>query len=209
MLALTYMALALGGCLYIVIAGFLGYLLPFGDDASGAGDVGSDAAGDGADYGAGGHGKVMHAESGASVFHFPLFSPLAVSTLLGSLGAYGLITKLGAEVSDGLSLLISTPAAVATAYAATFTAWKIAKGSIGSSMIRVEDLVGLTAEVITPIAAGGVGEVAAIVHGQRYTSSAKAKDRGAIPRGTTVTIVETVGTTMIVTPRRSEGGTRS
>ena len=113
-------------------------------------------------------------------------------------GAWGLIAKKGLDVGDPVSLAIAVPAAVATTYLVTFVGWKIAQSSRGSSQIRNADLEGVLAEVITPIPAGGMGEVAAMVNGQRFNGAAREASGGAVSRGTLVRVQALVGGTLIV-----------
>ncbi|MGH7322866.1 MAG: hypothetical protein ACRELA_25035 [Candidatus Rokuibacteriota bacterium] len=208
MLTLTYIALAILGCGYILVSAFLGHLVDVSDGGGhAAGDGGGHHAGE-STYGvdAGGHGAASVTAVGPTEFHFPFFSPLALATLFGSIGAYGLITKYGFRVGDGPSLLVSIPAAAVTAYGVTYLAWRVVMGSRGSSAIRLADLVGVPAEVLTPIPAGGAGEVAATVGGQRFTGPAREAQGREVPRGTFVTVVRTVGGTLVVTMAEGKGG---
>jgi len=201
MLTLAYIAFAVVGCGYVLVAAFLGHFLD-GSDESGDGHVAHDTGGGhGAEsYGvdAGGHGSAAVHDVGAAAFHFPFFSPLALATLVGSIGAFGLIAKFGFRVGDTTSLLVSLPAAVATAYAVTYAGWRLVQGSRGSSAIRLGELVGAPAEVLTPIPAGGVGEVAAVVAGQRYAGPAREVEGREVPRGAVVTVVRVIGSTLVV-----------
>jgi membrane protein implicated in regulation of membrane protease activity len=208
MLTLTYLALAVAGCGYIVVSALLGHLAEaFGVDHADGGDAGgaADAA-----YGvtAEGHGAASTTAVGASTFHFPFFSPLAVATLFGSIGAWGLIVKHGFRSGDGASLVIALPLAAATAYAVTYAAWRIVTQSRATSAFRLADLVGASAEVLTPIPAGGTGEVAAAVGGQRVTGPAREAQGLAVPRGAFVTIVRVVGATLVVAAPSSKEGAR-
>lgn len=182
MLSVTYITLALLGCGYIAVSAFLGQVL----------DVGADDAGAGLD--AGGH----------PAFHFPLFSPMALATLAAAVGGYGLIGKHGFELSDGASLATALPAALVTAWAVTFVVYRIARSSQVTSEIRTADLVGAPAEVITPIPEGGLGEVAAIVDGQRFTGAAREVDGHAVGRGQQVRVVKLLGATLVVSAREEE-----
>ena len=128
MLTLTYLAFAVVGCGYIAVSALLGHLGEAFGGEHGAADHGGDA---GASYGvtAEGHGEASATHVGASTFHFPFFSPLALATLFAALGAYGLIAKHGFQASDGTSLVVALPLAAATAYAVTYVGWRIVTGS--------------------------------------------------------------------------------
>jgi membrane protein implicated in regulation of membrane protease activity len=200
-LTLTYIAFAVIGCGYVLVSAFLGHLgLEEGGHTGDGGGahvhVHHDAGGH---YGldSQGHGS-SSAGHGGGGFHFPFFSPLAVSTLLAAVGGYGLIALHGFHAGDTTSLLVALPAAFATAYGITYAAWRLASGSRGSSVIRMARLAGSTAEVTVPIPAGGVGEAVAMVDGQRYAAPAREVGGREVPRGTPVKVVEMVGTTLMV-----------
>lgn len=195
MLTLAYIALGLAGCLFIVVSAI------FGNTADGGDGDGDTATGDAHQtYGVSGdgHGDVSAGSGHGAAFHFPFFSPLALATLLASIGAWGLIAKFGFKAGDGLSLIIAVPAAFGTAYAITYVGFRLVSSSRGSSQIRVGDLVGVDGEVITPIPAGGIGEVAAIVNGERFTSAARELEGRAVARGAMVKVVRMAGGTIIV-----------
>jgi membrane protein implicated in regulation of membrane protease activity len=195
-LTIVYLALAILGCGYVVLATVLGY----GADAGGA-DAGHATAHDaGGGYGvdATGHGSVTADVAAAPAFHFPLFSPLALATLFGATGGFGLIAKAGFGVSDSMSLLIALPAALVTAYAVTYASWRVTRSSIGSSEIRTRELIGASGEVVTPIPHGGVGEVAVVVGAQRFTNAAREVNGGDVERGAEVVVRRIAGTTMLV-----------
>ena len=202
MLTLVYLVLALLGCGYVIVASLLGHLTDAGDSGH-APDAQAD--GGAAAYGIddGGHGSVIAGAGGAAEFHFPFFSPLALATLFGALGGFGLIAKYGLEVGDAASLAIAGPAALATSYAVTYASWRVVRSSSGSSEIRAQEITGTTGEVITPIPAGGLGEVSTMVRGQRFTAAAREASGGALPRGTVVTVEQFGGSTLIVTARKS------
>jgi hypothetical protein len=213
MLTLVYMAFAGLGCLYVVLAAFLGHTADTGGhDSSGAGGGGhaahaggnpSDAGGQAGHgdtaYGVagGGHGGVHATAPPAASFHFPFFSPLALATVVAAIGGYGLIAKAALGAGDGASLAMAVPAAVLTAYGVTYVGWRLVSGSTSSSLIRLEDLAGGAAEVTVPIPAGGVGEATATAGGQRYAAPAREVAGLAVARGATVTIVAT-GPTLVV-----------
>jgi hypothetical protein len=209
LLTLVYMAFAGLGCLYVVLAAFLGHATDFGGHDAAAGldaahaphaAAGEGHAGPGAGdaaYGSGGHGSVHATATAAASFHFPFFSPLALATLVAAIGGYGLIAKAALHAGDGVSLAIAVPAALLTAYGITYVGWRLASGSRASSMIYLEELTGSVAEVTVPIPAGGVGEAMAITGGQRYAAPAREVDGLAVARGATVTILA-AGSTLVV-----------
>jgi hypothetical protein len=188
------------GCGYVGVMLLLGHG-HFGDVSGGDGHHagGDDHAGSTYGLDGGGHGSVSaDAGGGGAAFHFPLFSPLALATLIGAMGAWGLIALKGFAVSESASLLVAIPAALLTAYGITYVGWRLVSSSRGSSQIRVADLEGAPAEVTTPIPEGGIGEVAAMVQGQRYNGPARTRDGSAVGRGTLVRVETMVGGTMVV-----------
>jgi membrane protein implicated in regulation of membrane protease activity len=178
MISWAYGVLAVAGCLYIVGSAAAGHL----------GDSG-DSGPHGHHGGHGGHG---------AEFHFPFFSPLALATLATAIGGFGLIAKHGLDVSDTASLLLALPVAMVAAYATTYVAFRLVEGSRGSSQFRMTEITGAQAEVVTPIPVGGVGEVSAMVQGQRFSGPAREADGLEVARGALVTVVSMVGPTMVV-----------
>jgi membrane protein implicated in regulation of membrane protease activity len=196
-LTTAYVVFSVIGCGYVLFSLFAGHG-HFGD--TGGADAGHGHADAHMDYGVGGSGHGSASASGhGTTFHFPFFSPLALSTLFAAVGGYGLIALHGLGTSEGASLAIAVPAALATAYVITYVGWRLVSSSTGSSAIRLKHLEGAVAEVITPIPAGGIGEVAAIVDGQRFASPAREATGGAVPRGAHVRVKTMVGTTLVVT----------
>ena len=201
MLTVAYVALAVVGCGYVLVSAFLGHTTDSGD---GGHHAGTESHGD---YGVDGtgHGATHSSSDGGAAFHFPFFSPLALATLAAAIGAWGLIAQLGFGLKGDRSLLVAIPAALVTAYLVTWASWRMVSGSRGTSAIRLSALAGAPAEVTTPIPAGGVGEVAALVEGQRFTAPAREVEGGALARGAAVTVVRMVGNTLLVTPQRGAG----
>jgi membrane protein implicated in regulation of membrane protease activity len=67
-----------------------------------------------------------------------------------------------------------------------------------SSESRVGRLVGVNATIITPIPADGVGEIAYVQGGSRYSAPAREEDGIPVAGGSTVTITRIVGTQFYV-----------
>jgi hypothetical protein len=199
MLTIAYITFAVLGCGYVLVTALLGHLTDALDSGGhGAPDAGGGHGAESYGVDAGGHGSVSAHDAGMAVFHFPFFSPLALATLVGAIGAFGLIVKHGFRAGDTASLLVALPAAFATAYAVTYAGWRLVQGSRGSSAIRLGELVGAPAEVLTPIPAGGLGEVAAVVAGQRYAGPAREVEGREVSRGAVVTVVRVIGSTLVV-----------
>jgi membrane protein implicated in regulation of membrane protease activity len=203
MLTLTYVALAGAGCLYVLAALFFGHFFDGGGEggahASGHASV---AEGYGVDHS--GHGAAAAGDGAAAAFHFPFFSPLALATLAASFGGLGLVTRHGLGLSDDASLAAALPGALALTYVVTYLSWRVALGSRGTSTLRDADFADAPAEVLTPIPAGGLGEVTAMVRGERFTSPAREIEGRAVPRGARIRVVRRSGSTFEV--RITEGG---
>jgi hypothetical protein len=214
MLTVTYVALAALGCGYVVVSLLLGHLTDAGAHVphvdAGVGHLGAHlghalpgahgahAAGD---YGAGGHGDVHASDSGATSFRFPFFSPLALATIFGCVGCYGLLARHGLGLGDLASLAVAIPAAIGTAWGVAWLSFRLVASSRGTSAIRLWEIEGAEGEVLTPIPEGGLGEVALLVSGQRYTTAARHEKGGAVPRGTAVRVVQMAGSTAVVVSR--------
>jgi membrane protein implicated in regulation of membrane protease activity len=67
-----------------------------------------------------------------------------------------------------------------------------------SSESRVGSLTGQPASIITPIPANGVGEIAYVQGGSRYTAPARTESGAPIPAGKPVRITRVVGTEYFV-----------
>jgi membrane-bound ClpP family serine protease len=67
-----------------------------------------------------------------------------------------------------------------------------------SSESKVATLAGLIATTISPIPEGGVGEIAYVQAGTRYTAPAREEKGAAIPTGAPVKITRVVGSQFFV-----------
>jgi membrane protein implicated in regulation of membrane protease activity len=64
--------------------------------------------------------------------------------------------------------------------------------------VRVASLVGQTASIITPIPANGVGEIAYVQGGTRYTAPARTETGTSVPAGKPVRITRIIGSQYFV-----------
>jgi hypothetical protein len=209
-LTLVYLILAGMGCLYIAGSFLLGQGDTGSDGGDGGGDAG-DAAGHGHDAGDAGHG---HDDGGAGD-HGPghayaawvratsplhsLLSPMVVAMLFAAVGGWGLLGQHGLGLGTA-SLAVALPLGLMTAVGVANLTARLAAGSQSAGdEIRMGEFFGAEAEVITPIPAGGIGEVAAMVGRQRYAGPAREIEGRAVGRGVLVTVLEKVGPTLMVT----------
>ncbi len=128
-------------------------------------------------------------------------SPITISTFITAFGAVGIIARQLFEVSGPISLLWSTGGGLLLASVMFLFYSRFLIGSQGSSEVRVSQLVGLTAEVIAPIAEDGVGEIAVVAQGSRVTYPARSSQGVPIKRGTLVIIDQMLGAQALVSPR--------
>lgn len=164
-------------------------------DAGGAGDV--EAADLDADSGgleareAPGHGAGPAADGHAGLDHagidYSPFSPLSVAGTLCGFGAGGLIAS-GLGWTQSLGLLGAIGGGTVSGLLLWLLIGKLLYSMQGSSEAHVADMIGLEAEVLTPLQPGATGEVAYILDGTRYTAPARMHGEGGAAQHETVRI---------------------
>ncbi len=174
-IGLIYISLLAIGIIYALISALFGWL---GDHDFGG--MHADVAGD-LDAGQ------PHAISGTTM-----------ATFITGFGAGGTIAhyQLGWTLFPGL--LTATVCGSALAAAAFGAMELLFSHTQAGSEYNIEDTIGLTAEVITSIAADGTGEIAYTVKGQRERAAARTADGTAIAKGRSVVIEKLVGVTAYV-----------
>lgn len=149
----------------------------------------------------GGHGGAG-AHGGGSGGDLPGMSPASptiLATFLTAFGGLGMIfSRLNATDSAWLNLPLAAIGAVAIAAVVFAVFNKVFRSTQGSSEGHVRGLIGISATVITPISPGGVGEIAYIQGGTRYTAPAKAESAEPIASGCTVCIIRVTPTAFYV-----------
>ncbi len=133
----------------------------------------------------------------------PSLSPITVASFVTAFGAFGIVATQGLSASGGMSILVAAVGGLVVAAIAHFAFGYFLIAPQGSSEVTMKDIVGATAEVTTPIPIGGLGEVTFVAQGARVSYPARSLDRVVLPRGTTVTIVEEVGSVVHVRARTS------
>jgi len=146
---------------------------------------GGDAASGGSDF------------SGPAV-HINFFSPLSITTFLTAFGSFGLITLNAINLKPLMAIFSSCGAALLLNLIVTTVLYKIFYASQASSIPQINEIIGIEAEVITPIGAGSVGEIAYTTKQGRQTSLARSITKEPIPRGDSVRIEKFVGTAAYV-----------
>ncbi len=138
-----------------------------------------------------------HAEAGFGHHDMPGFSPLSPTTIASFITAFGGLGLIFSNIDATSSVWISAPLAalgglfIAAGVFLLFS--KIFHATQSSSEGRVAELFGHSATVITPIAPGGVGEIAYVQGGTRYTASARTDEDRTVASGEKVRIVRIVG----------------
>jgi NfeD-like partner-binding protein len=179
---IIYTACLALGLIFAIISAFAGHL--FGGH-------------EGVDVGTGGHAEAGYDHSGVPGISF--FSPTVLACFVTAFGACGLIlTHIESTRSVWISAPISAIAGAAMAFVAlVIFNWMFSKTQ-SSSESRVASLTGQTASIITPIPLNGVGEIAYVQGGSRYTAPARTTDGVAVPAGKPVRITRIVGTQYFV-----------
>jgi membrane protein implicated in regulation of membrane protease activity len=136
---------------------------------------------------------VDHPEVGLS----PL-SPITIATFITTFGGVGLITSNLTSLSPVVGLLIATLSGLVLSAIMFLLYARMLVAIQGSSEVQSGEIVGLTGQVIAPIPKDNVGEIVLVARGARMRSTARSADGNAIPRGTTVEIVEEAGNVVIV-----------
>src|SRR5262245_9010760 len=149
------------------------------------------------DVGTGGHAEAGYDHSGVPGVSF--FSPTVLSCFVTAFGACGLIlSRIEATKSIWISAPISAMAGLIMATLAFLLFNWMFQKTQSSSEVRVASLVGQTASIITPIPANGVGEIAYVQGGTRYTAPARTETGTSVPAGKPVRITRIIGSQYFV-----------
>jgi len=179
---LIYAACLSLGLLFTIISAVAGHLFGGHDADAGGGDVGT-----------GGHAEAGYDNSGVPGISF--FSPTVLACFVTAFGACGLIlSHIPGTSSMWISAPISSVAGAAVAGVAFLIFNWMFEKTQSSSESRVATLIGQAASIITPIPANGVGEIAYVQGGSRYTAPARTESGAPIPAGRPVRITRIVGT---------------
>jgi hypothetical protein len=151
---------------------------------------------DGMDVGTGGHAEAGFDQSGVPGISF--FSPTVLACFVTAFGACGLILSQIQGMRVWVSAPISAAAGALMASVAFLVFNWIFSKTQSSSESRVGSLAGQTASIVSPIPADGVGEIAYVQGGSRYTAPARSENGCAVPAGRPVRITRVVGTQFFV-----------
>ena len=174
------------GLLFTITSAFLGHLFGGGHDAH-------------AEIGTGGHAEAGFNDTGMP--GLSPFSPTTISCFITAFGAFGLIfSHIEATKSAWISAPLSMVGAGLVAAAVVTLFGFVFHHTQSSSESCVASLVGMSATVITPIPANGVGEIAYVQSGSRYSAPARDERGAPVANGQTVKIVRVVGSQFYVVP---------
>ena len=147
-------------------------------------------------------GSGGHAEAGADTSDMPgisVFSPTVMAAFVTAFGGFGLILTQFPKTS---SAMISAPLALLGGLVVAAVLFYLLRAVFShtqsSSESRVADLIGAEANVITPIPDNGVGEIAYVVGGTRYSAPARTENNASVANGKTVKITRIVGSQFYV-----------
>jgi hypothetical protein len=201
-LSCVYFAMLSVGVMYALVILVAGGLHDFGVDVDlGADvDVGGDLHLGGADVHFGGdalHGSVEVAS----------ISPVTLAGFVTAFGAFGIIGQSIFSASGPASLVWASVGGVVVGLVSHLAFIYFFIKPQGSSEVTRADIVGRTAEVITPIPATSVGEIALVAKGARVTLTARSAGRTPIERGIAVTVEGVVGSVALVRPLPEDSST--
>lgn len=164
------------GLLFTLVSAIMGHLFGGGDAH--------------AEVGSGGHADAGFDQDGMP--GISILSPTMMAAFITAFGAFGLIfSKVNATASVWISAPLAVGGGLVVAAAIFWLFHLIFKKTQSSSESRVARLIGLSATIITPIPANGVGEIAYVDNGTRYTAPARTEDGTAVAAGRSVAIVRT------------------
>jgi membrane-bound ClpP family serine protease len=147
-------------------------------------------------------GSGGHAEAGADSSDMPgisIFSPTVMATFVTAFGGYGIILR---EIPGLSKPLFSAPlaacGAMVTAGIVFLVMRQLFRATQSSSESKIGELAGSMGHIITPIPENGVGEIAYVQGGSRYTAPAREETGAPVPNGAAVKIVRIVGSQFYV-----------
>jgi membrane-bound ClpP family serine protease len=153
----------------------------------------------------GGHvdGSHGHVEAGADASDMPgvsAFSPTVIAAFITAFGGLGIIfSEIPATKSPWLSAPLSVAGAFIIAGGLLAFLRQLFKHTQSSSESKVGSLVGQSAIAISPIPENGVGEIAYVQGGTRYTAPAREINGASVSSGKSVTITKVTGSQFYVT----------
>lgn len=127
-------------------------------------------------------------------------STLAIASFVTAFGGGGLLSRLLIDANGAISIVVALASGLVFGIAAQMFFVYILSPTI-SSEVQQTKLIGVVAEIVTPIPVNGIGQIAFVAQGSRVTYSARATDNTQnMQRGTPVRIERIVGGVAYVSP---------
>ncbi len=147
-------------------------------------------------------GSGGHAEAGADSSDMPGVSALSPTVIASFITAFGGLGIIFHEIPATKSAWISAPlSAVGAALIASLFLWllrQVFAHTQGSSESKIASVVGIEAHVVSSIPSAGVGEIAYVQAGTRYTAPAREETGQAVASGRAVKVVRIIGSQFYV-----------
>jgi membrane-bound ClpP family serine protease len=176
------------GLLFTAISALVGHIFEGHPGLDGHGDVGT-----------GGHAEAGFEHAGMP--GLSLFSPTVIASFVTAFGGFGMIfSKIRVTDSLWVSAPLSLLCGLGIAGGVFLMFSRLFRHTQSSSEGHVADLVGSSATVITPIPQHGVGEIAYVQCGSRFSAPARSESGAAITMGQTVVIHRVIGSQFYVVP---------
>jgi membrane protein implicated in regulation of membrane protease activity len=189
----VYLGCFAAGLFFTVLSFFFGHVGAHGD-VGGHGDFGGHD-----NVGTGGHAEAGYDQSGMP--GMSIFSPTVVCAFITAFGAFGMIfSHIEATRNVWISMPLSLVGGLAIAFGIFYMFVSIFRHTQSSSESHVAAMLGRTATIITPIPPAGVGEIAYVQGGTRYTAPARTVNGSAIGNGQTVKITRVAESQFYVEP---------
>ncbi len=149
------------------------------------------------DVGTGGHADAGFQHTGMP--GISIFSPTVIASFITAFGGFGMIfTKFEATKAPLISAPLALASGVVIAGAVFWLFNLVFSKTQSSSESRVASLIGQIATIVSPIPENGMGEIAYVQAGSRYSAPARSETGGPIPAGKSVKITRTVGSQFFV-----------
>ena len=141
----------------------------------------------------GSHGHASTGTDGSDSPGVSAFSPTIIAAFVTAFGGLGIIfSQIQATKDPFLSAPLAAVGAVLLAGILLWAMRLLFSKSESSSESKVASLAGMAATVISPIPENGVGEIAYVQAGTRYTAPAREEHGQALASGRAITITRVV-----------------
>lgn len=128
---------------------------------------------------------------------FSPLSPVVIATFIATFGGAGIILYKF-QVPVYLQIPIAAGSAILLSGGIFYLFWKVVSSTSSQSQPTMDDVIGIEAEVTTPIPSNGMGSISYTAREQRYQGPARSLDNSEIPARAIVRIVKVVSNTFFV-----------